>query len=249
MNAVAKVNELKGRAGSGKGIRGKYAESFIRNVIHAAETEVKANREIGIFFPDEFKEDIMVKKKIIFGLSGMTESGKSTAGMYFDRYGVKRLKIAQLLDYVRQEENLEFKSVDEFVNEMLRRNPEWLRMAFADMLLKKMAEMNIRSCSLESMGDPEMVKYLKRRFQDEFISIYIEASLDKRIQHQIIRKGLKVLDIEEAKRILLPKDEFKINFWQMPKIKEIADVVVDNNGSLEQFFAQLDSLLKRYVFE
>lgn len=246
-NAVTKVARLKGRTGSGLGIRGKYAENFIRNIIHSAETEVKTNKEIGIFFPDYKKEDIMVKRKVIFGLSGMTECGKSTAGVYFDQHEVKRLKIVNLMECIRQNEGSKFNSVNDFVDEMHKQNPKWLRMAFADMLLKKMDEMNIKSCSLESMGDPEMVKYLKERFQEEFVSIYIDATMENRIQYQIIRKNLKESEIEEAKKILLPKDEFKIKFWHMPEIKDIADVIVSNNDSLENFLCRLDLILKKYV--
>jgi len=83
IDAVAKVTRLKGRTGSGKGIRGMYAENFIRNIIHSAETVYETNGEVVMFFPDE---DIsMNEKKVIFGLSGMTECGKSTAGEYFRR--------------------------------------------------------------------------------------------------------------------------------------------------------------------
>jgi len=243
-NAVRTVSCLKGRTGSGKGIRGKYAENFIRNIIHSAETELKTAREILMFFKTE--EINMQKNKVIFGLSGMTECGKSTAGVYFDSHGVKRLKIVKILDLVRIEQE-PGASTEVFVNEAIKTKPEWLRQAFADKLLDEMDRLGIRYCSLESMGDPEMVKYLRARFPGEFFSVYIDASLDKRLEHQMIRKGLS--DIEEAKRILNPKDEFKTNFWKMPDIKVIADVVIDNNGTLQSFESQLGELLLKHEIE
>jgi len=243
-NAVATMTSLKGRTGSGRGIRGKYAESFIRNIIHSAETELKAEREISLFFKSE--EKTMQGNKVIFGLSGMTECGKSTAGIYFDSQGVKRLKIVKILDLVRSEQDPDVDTIT-FVNNAIRDNPEWLRLAFADKLLEEMDRLGIRYCSLESMGDPEMVRYLRSRFPDEFFSVYIDASLDKRLEHQMIRENLS--DIEKAKLILIPKDDFKTNFWKMPDIKEIADVVIDNNGTLENFKAQLEALLSKHKIE
>lgn len=240
-NAVATMVRLKGRTGSGRGIRGKYAENFIRNIVHSAETEFKTGREISLFFKSE--EITMQGNKVIFGLSGMTECGKSTAGMFFDDHGVKRLKIVKILDLVRLDQNPDA-DTETFVNDAIRDNPEWLRQAFADKLLEEMDRLGIRYCSLESMGDPEMVHYLRSRFPGEFFSIYIDASLEKRLEHQMIRKNIS--DIEKAKLILVPKDEFKVSFWKMPEIKDIADIVIDNNGTLETFEAQLGSLLSKH---
>lgn len=241
VDSVSKIRQLKGRTGSGKGIRGKYSLDFLRNVIHSAETIHKTNNEIKIFFP---MEDLnMNSKKVIFGLSGMTESGKSTAGMYFDLKGVKRLKIVKILDKVRLEHKPQM-TTDDFVSDSLKNEPDWLRQSFADRLLEEMSELGIQYCSLESMGDPGMVAYMRSRFPGEFFCIYVDATLKKRLQHQMIRKNLT--DIEEAKKILIPKDEFKETFWEMPEIKEIADVIIDNNGSISEFESQLDDLLQKH---
>lgn len=240
-NAVSAVIQMKGRTGSGRGIRGMYAESFIRNIIHSAETAYKTSNEIRMFFPEE--DVSMNKRKIIFGLSGMTECGKSTAGVFFDEHRVKRLKIAKVLDLVRLDQRPDV-NLDTFVNESIRDNPDWLRQVFADKLLVEMDRLGIVSCSLESMGDPEMVRYLRTRFPGEFFSIYIDATLSQRLDLQMIRENLT--DIEDAKKILMPKDEFKERFWRMPDIKGIADHVIDNNGTLDAFKEQLQGILKKY---
>ena len=241
-DAVRLVNQLKGRTGSGKGIRGELAENYIRNIMHSAETEFKTSKEIRIFFKEA--QIIMQPNKVILGLSGMSECGKSSAGLYFDARGVKRLKIAQILDLVRIEHDSGC-SLKEFVDRAIRDKPDWLRMAFADKLLDEMDRLGIRCCSLESMGDPEMVRYLRSRFPGEFFSVYIDAAQDKRLEHQMIREGLS--DVEAAKSILIPKDEFKVKFWRMPDIMAIADVVVDNNGTLEGFQQQLEAILDKYA--
>ncbi len=238
LDAVSIMIKLKGRTGSGKGIRGMYAENFIQNIIHSPETALKASREISIFFPSEVIP--MQENKVIFGLSGMTECGKSTAGIFFAAHGVKRLKIIQILDLVRQENDPGNDTIT-FINAALKDRSEWLRLTFADKLLEEMHRLGIRYCSLESMGDPEMVRYLRSRFPGEFFSIFIDASLEKRLRHQMIRENLT--DIAGAKKILCPKDDFKVSFWKMPDIKAIADVVIDNNGTLEVFKEQLNALL------
>ncbi|OGN27299.1 MAG: hypothetical protein A2941_00370 [Candidatus Yanofskybacteria bacterium RIFCSPLOWO2_01_FULL_49_17] len=135
-------------------------------------------------------------------------------------------------------------SVDEFVDDTIKNNPSWLRQAFADKLLEEMGRLQTRYCSLESVGDPEMVHYLRARFPGEFFSVYIEASLEKRLEHQMIRKD--ITDIEEAGRILVPKDQFKENFWHMADIRGIADVVVENSSTLDEFKSKLGELLQRH---
>jgi len=243
IDAIARMSQLKGRTGSGRGIRGMYAENFIRNIIHSAETELKTGREISMFFKLEDVTMLKNRKKVIFGLSGMTECGKSTAGMFFDAHGVKRIKMINVLDLLRAETepNLDLET---FVNREIKQNPVQLRQLFTDKLLAEMDRTGIRFCSLESMGDPEMVLYLRARLPGEFFSLYVDASLEKRLQHQMIRKNLT--DLEEAKRILIPKDDFKTTFWKMPQIMGIADVVVDNNGTLEAFQMELESLLEQH---
>jgi len=237
--AISEMSSLKGRTGSGKGIRGLYAESFIRNLIHSAESPYKAAREVTFFFPEEGAE--MNGKIIMLGLSGMTECGKSSAGVYFDSVGVKRVKMVKIMERIWRENPGDFEDVGSFGDYMLKHRPEWYRLAFADMLLKVMAEEGFTACSLESMGDPAMVEYLHARFPGEFFSLYIDADLEKRLDHQMIREDLT--DREKAKSILLPKDDFKSNFWHMEEIKPIADFVIDNNGTYDEFIAQLDNVL------
>lgn len=237
-NAVVSLNKMKGRTGSGRGIRGKYAQDFIRNIVHVSETAYKTKREILIFFPEE--DVSMNSQKLIIGLSGMTESGKSTAGKFFDTRGVKRLKIAEVLDKVRLEHSPN-ETTNEFVDRILQTDPVWLRLALGDKLLEEMERMGIQRCSLESMGDPETVRYLQKRFPGEFISVYIDATLENRLRYQMIR--LETNDEDLARRTLIPKDKFKESFWRMPAIKEIADVVVDNNGTLDGLLSQLENIL------
>jgi nucleoside-diphosphate kinase len=239
--AVAKMMGLKGRTGSGRGIRGKYAENFIRNIIHSAETPLKTSREIALFFPNENLQ--MNKKKTIIGLSGLSESGKSSAGEYFDSRGVRRIKIVHLMELLRLR-NQPAMTIGEFVESSVKFNSEWLRMAFVDILLEEMARLDIHACSIESLGDPLTVRYLQERLPEEFISVYIEAGSEKRLQHQMIRENLT--DPKKAEAIMLPKDQFKEDFWHMSAIKEIADVVIVNEGTFEEFKAQLEQLLVRY---
>lgn len=238
-HAISELSDLKGRTGSGRGIRGKYAESFIRNLVHSAESPFKASREVRLFFPKEGVE--MNSKMLMLGLSGMTECGKSSAGLYFDTIGIKRVKMVKIMERLWHEHPGTFEDVGSFGNYMLKHRPEWFRLAFADMLLKVMAEEKFTACSLESMGDPAMVEYLHARFPGEFFSLYVDATLEKRLEHQIIRENLSTL--EEARAILLPKDDFKSNFWHMEDIKPLADYVIDNNGTYEEFIARLNDAL------
>ena len=93
---------------------------------------------------------------------------------------------------------------------------------------------------------PSLARALRGAFRKKLIIIYVDISQEIRLQRQMIRQNLKT--IEEAKKYLLPRDEDKIK-WGALRIKEMADVVIDNPGTLSDLHRQLDQMIAKYCPE
>lgn len=239
---IAMLRRIKGRTGSGNGIRGELAEDFIRNLIHTPDTVLQAHSEIAQFLP--LLAQLAPHPRIIFGLSGPSESGKSTAGMYLQECGVLRLKLIQLLESVRRKLWPQEGDTGTWVRRMLIEEPITLQMVLGDAVSEAFDTSEAWACALESLGDPETVLYLRRRFDSEFVQLYIDAPVDDRVARQM--RVLALGSIEEAQRVISARDEEKEVLWRMSEMKELADEVLVNDGELETFLKDLDRMLTRY---
>ncbi len=227
------------------GIRGQYSENWIKNVAHVPDSEESAERELNLseqIFENRRKADEnLFRDKMILAITGMSECGKSTVGKYLDSRGIPRLKIVRFFERVRDKWSSQ-SELYQFTGEEERRNPYALWNAFLDELL---AEMEIRKAfrvSIESLYGGPLGPYLKRRMSDRFRIIYIDIPLEIRLQRQMQREGLAT--IEEAKEILLPRDQVKADSG-IPTLKNIADEIIDNSGTMESLYRAIDELIVR----
>lgn len=243
-DAIAKVKwQIIGRYPNG--IRGQYSENWIKNVAHVPDSEESAKRELHlseqIFENRRGADEALFKDKMIFALTGMSECGKSTVGKYLDSRGIPRLKIVKFFERVRdkwspQSELYQFTGAEE------RRNPYVLWNAFLDELLAEMETRRVSMASIESLYGGPLGPYLKYRMGDCFRIIYIDIPLEIQLQRQMQREGLAT--VEEAEKILLPRDKVKTDSG-IPSLKGIADEIIDNSGATEDLYRMIDALLAR----
>lgn len=184
--------------------------------------------------------------KKVFLIGGMSESGKSSFGRYLDSKGIPRLKIVTYLKRIMEREGV----TGDFVawnNQNVKERPSWVRQEFTKEFMAAMAAEKIECCALESLYGPELGVYMKSEIgDDKVIIVYVNMDLEVRLQRQIIRQNLS--SIEEAKQYLLPRDEIK-KAWKVPEIKDVADVVIDNSGSLEDLYRKADDMIREYCPE
>jgi len=76
--------------------------------------------------------------------------------------------------------------------------------------------------------------------------VYVDIPLETRLERQIAREGLS--SRKEAETMLLPRDAKKER-WGVLKIKEIADEVVENFGTVQELREKGDNLIKEYCPE
>jgi len=135
-------------------------------------------------------------------------------------------------------ENLEYFQVDlsPFVNR-----------TFADEFIQWTSGQGIEFCCLESLYNPGLGRHMRERLGgDRVVIVYVDMDETIRLQRQMIRQSLASLD--EAKQLMLPRDQIKKE-WGVPAIADVADVIIDNSGSLENLTRIADAMIVRYCPE
>ncbi|NTF98067.1 hypothetical protein [Rhizobium rhizogenes] len=175
---------------------------------------------------------------VVIALGGYSESGKSSSGRYMERLGFKRIKIAEIYQRIfsRIETELSFKDWSYWID---RTDPEWIADNFIRELEAEIGEQAANKCTIESLYGDILASQLRRHMGDRFKVVFIDIDRDVRLIRQMHREGLQSID--EAAILLDPRDEMKRS-WGADRVKEIADFVVDNSGSLQKLEQQLDAI-------
>lgn len=228
------------------GLRGLFSENSIKNIAHASESTISAEKEICVIEPSlrEIKKhnERRLSGKVIFALTGMSECGKSTVGKYFDSKKIPRLKIVKIFEKVRDASNSTndpkvFTKIEE------KRDPYALWDAFINQLLTEMNIRKVNMASIESLYGGGFGYYLKQKLGNHFHIIFIDASVEKRIKLQMIRENIE--DANEAKQLLLSRDQIKSDSG-IPQLKNISDEIIDNSGNIDQLYKKVDDIISKY---
>lgn len=179
-------------------------------------------------------------EKIILGFAGEISSGKGTAAKYLvEKYAGSTHRFSTMLRDVAKRMYLEEN------RENLQKISTIFRQNFSEDILSKVI-------FHDTQNDEHEVVVVDgvRRFSDieylktlpEFKLVYIDASLEKRYE-RIVGRGENADDssktFEEFK-----KDQEQEAESQIRDLKGKADFVLDNNGSLEDLYAQIDKIIK-----
>ena len=172
--------------------------------------------------------------KGMFSLGGLSECGKSAAGIYFDSIGIKRMKIIAIEKEMMIERNYQFTghpSEQDFTN-LYAKDTEKVFKEFLYRLIGKMQEENIHYASIESLYRSELGVYLKKELGPKMMNIYVEAPLEVRAQREYKKQTIdngENFTFDEIVERTKKKDQFKIKHGAL-KVKDIADIIVNNDS-------------------
>lgn len=175
--------------------------------------------------------------KGMFSLGGLSECGKSAAGIYFDSIGIKRMKIIAIEKEMMIERNYQFTghpSEQDFTN-LYAKDTEQVFKEFLYRLIGKMQEENIHYASIESLYRSELGVYLKKELGPKMMNIYVEAPLEVRAQREYKKQTIdngENFTFDEIVERTKKKDQFKIKHGAL-KVKDIADIIVNNDSFVE----------------
>jgi hypothetical protein len=180
---------------------------------------------------------------LVLALGGYSESGKSSAGRHLETRGFARLKIAALYRAVHARACADDHFI-EWSRRVDRECPEWIVEQVSIELRRALEHLGTRRCSIESLYGDVLANGLRGTFGDGFQVLFLDVPQDVRIVRQQQREGFATLD--EAARFIRPRDEMKRE-WGTDRVREIADHIVDNRGSLADLHVCLDAIVDGFT--
>lgn len=178
-------------------------------------------------------------EKIIIGLMGEIASGKGTAAKYLtEKYGAKSYKFSNFLRDILDRLHLE-QSRDNMqkLSTALRQNfgQTLFSTVTATDMQKDPAQIIVLD-GIRRLADLEALKKLS-----SFKLVYIEADI-KKCYERIVNRGENADDTGKTFEEF-EKDHERESELEIKNLKDHADVVIDNNGSVDEFYSQLDKLI------
>ena len=177
--------------------------------------------------------------KIIFGITGQIASGKDTVANYIiQKTNAKTFKFSQVLRDVLKRIH------QETTRDNMQKLSTSLRKDFGEDILAKILSEDIKISDENVMvidgvrryADIESLKDL-----EGFKLIYVETNMENRYE-RIVKRAENADDstktFEDFK-----KDNEKEAESQILDLKKFASIIVDNNGSFEELYKQIDSVL------
>lgn len=185
---------------------------------------------------DELKKTTLFpnQDKKIYALGGLSECGKSGTGKYLSKkHDIWNLKFRYFLEQMAQrydvDDPLKFYRNNSALVSLLEINQ--IAMLFQKQYYKD-------AISLESLHDFELTKALKAQLGEQFLIMYIDTNLKNRVIRNALSEGI---DVKQSMEQVQAKDVEK-RAMGADKIKEIADFVIDNNGTSYELYSKLDTI-------
>ncbi len=177
---------------------------------------------------------VVPKQQVILGLGGLSECGKSGAGRYLStRYDSWNLKLNYFVEKICKKYGI-FGQTEFFENDH-----RYTSLLQAEEIAKFLRIHYYKSMiSVESLHRIDLVEDLKDIFEEQFRAVFIDTSYKNRVVRNAISEGI---DIQQSMEDVSKKDAIKISRGA-DKIKNIADYIIDNNGTKKELDAQLDNV-------
>ncbi len=179
--------------------------------------------------------------KIILGFVGPLAAGKGTTCQYLkEKYNANAYRFSTVLRDV----------LDRLYLEQNRKNLQYisliLRKAFGDDLLalaiaKDVENDNSSFISIDGIRREPDIKYLKEL--PKFHLIYITA--DQKIRYERIIKRVENTDDSKKTFEQFKKDEKRETERQIKQVAKLAKFTINNNGTFEQLYQQIEDILKK----
>lgn len=181
----------------------------------------------------------MPNKKIVLGFTGLIASGKDTASDYFaEKYKAEQVKFSASMKDI----------MNRVYIEPVRKNyqilSKILRESFGQDLFSKVVANDVKNSQadlviVDGIRRIPDIDYLKNIEGFKLIAIQVDAKTRfDRLKQRSEKPGDKTKTWEEFQKEDKAETEITI-----PEIMAQADVVIDNNGTLEDLYKKLDELV------
>lgn len=187
---------------------------------------------------------------IVIGVAGFAGSGKTTVANYLkEKY---RFKVYTFSDVVEQEarkmgllkNNASMEEKKRILSEVggLIRKKYGKKEIFAEFLVEEIKKENPKYVCVDGFRSEEEVETFRKSFP-KFLLIFLHADPEKRYERRKAQDKDMDLSFEE----FLKRDERDKKIIGMDKMEEMADIIIDNNGSLEELYRKVDEIVSRLL--
>lgn len=182
-------------------------------------------------------------KKIVFGFTGLPASGKGEAAKYFEnQHGAKTFRFSTMLRDLLGRVYLEH-SRDNMIKMSEAVRGKFGEDIMARVIAEDVSKENVELIVVEGIRRMADIEYLKRL--PNFVLVEIFADMDKRLE-RIQKRGENPDDATKTME-QFKADHARSTEITIPEVVGQAKEHVDNNGSVQDLRANLDSLLKKYA--
>ena len=180
-------------------------------------------------------------KKII-AIVGMCGSGKSIASEYYEKLGFKKVYFGGVTIEKLKEAKLDVNEANEkYMREKLRK--EYGMGAYATLLLPRIREYSeTDNVILDGLYSWDELKILKEEFNDNLCVLGIIVNKNNRYERLLTRE-IRPLNNEDAKS----RDISEIENLKKGGPIAYADYYILNNGTLDDFYKNLDLVTKEIM--
>ena len=187
-------------------------------------------------------------------LGGLSECGKTSAGVHLESIGFDRIKIIQIEREMMLERKFDLSNgmADYHFIELYKGEPHHVFKEFLIRLIDRIKANNKKYVTIESLYRAPLGAFLKAELQEKAVDIYIYAPIEVRAQRELIKinqnnasNDLPKIEFADVLKRIEQKDLFKTRHNAF-ECRDIADVVIDNgtNTSYDDFISELNSIVK-----
>lgn len=179
----------------------------------------------------------------VIALVGLTGCGKSEAATFLKGKGWPVVRFGALTDQEIKKRGLEVNEANErMIREQLRK--EHGMAAYAKLNVPRIEDALKRSkiVIVDGLYSWEEYIFLKEKYDKDFIVVAIWAPPALRYE-RLSKRKIRPLTIEESES----RDKAEIENLNKGGPIAMADFTIDNRGSLEDMYKQLDSIVARLV--
>ncbi len=231
-------------------IRYRFDDLSEEEVIRLLKESDKFIEDFGHYFLHDMTNVEKELPNMALMLSGLSGCGKTSAGKYLDSIGVKRLKFDKIASQKAIRDFLynDIPSLkpSNMVQDLLYSEGGYrLGETFADGLTTVANKDNIAFCSVDSLANPEVLSSIRDRMSDRTRLIFIDVGEETRalrlseINKISFRDALAEIERRDGKMIEEGANE----------IKNIADIVISNEGSMDELYNSLGDAARLYCHD
>lgn len=179
----------------------------------------------------------MKKKANIIGLTGTNGSGKGEAAQFFMNHGYGYLSLSNLIREELRQKN------QEVSRDNLIKMGNHLRNTFgADILARRTMEQATGNTIIDSIRNSKEVEYLQS--QKRFILLAVDAPPEIRYERVMSRgRNESAQTLEEFIAKEMEEMSGSEKGQQLQRCMQMADHLVTNDGTLEEFHRRLEAFL------